>query len=123
MRLPLERRIRQRFGRNSLPHRPTQRRNAEPLGENGSGAAVDVVVPDDAGRTDIVGRVIGRHASEIVMKRPKAGQCIRLLKRHKTEQCHENKPNTQIEQDRPDDAMERDLSGRKNRARHYNAYR
>ncbi|MGB8633291.1 MAG: hypothetical protein WCD69_28610 [Xanthobacteraceae bacterium] len=29
---------------------------SEPLGENGLGAAVDVVVPDDAGRTDIVGR-------------------------------------------------------------------
>ncbi len=25
---------------------------SEPLAENGSGAAVDVVVPDDAGRTD-----------------------------------------------------------------------
>jgi hypothetical protein len=28
---------------------------SEPLGENGSGAAVDVVVPQDAGRTVIVG--------------------------------------------------------------------
>jgi hypothetical protein len=28
---------------------------SEQLGENASGAAVDVAVPDDAGRTDIVG--------------------------------------------------------------------
>ena len=39
-------------GGRSLPRRKLNLTMSEPFGENGSGAAVDVVVPDDAGHTE-----------------------------------------------------------------------